>query len=97
MPFLTQPSPFPGLGLAPPMASITVEAGDYRLFENKIIIKSDFAEDHFFYQLKCAKMHRFAKGFKNHRRHPLIRPPQPAGYRYINPALLPPFILGFPP
>jgi hypothetical protein len=28
MPFLTQPSPFPGLGLAPPMAPITVEAGD---------------------------------------------------------------------
>jgi hypothetical protein len=28
MPFLMQPSPFPGLGLAPPMAPITVEAGD---------------------------------------------------------------------
>jgi hypothetical protein len=31
MPFLTQPSPFPGLGLAPPMAPITVEAGDVRV------------------------------------------------------------------
>jgi hypothetical protein len=30
MPFLTQPSPFPGLELAPPMASITVEAGDFK-------------------------------------------------------------------
>jgi hypothetical protein len=29
MPFLMQPSPFPGLGLAPPMAPITVEAGSY--------------------------------------------------------------------
>jgi hypothetical protein len=29
MPFLTQPSPFPGLGLAPQMAPITVEAGDF--------------------------------------------------------------------
>jgi hypothetical protein len=28
MHFLTQPSSFPGLGLAPPMALITVEAGD---------------------------------------------------------------------
>jgi hypothetical protein len=28
MPFLMQPSPFPGLGLAPPMAPITVEAGN---------------------------------------------------------------------
>jgi hypothetical protein len=28
MPFLMQPSPFPGLGLAPPMAPITVEAGE---------------------------------------------------------------------
>jgi hypothetical protein len=28
MPFLTQPSPFQGLGLAPPMALITVEAGN---------------------------------------------------------------------
>jgi hypothetical protein len=27
MPFLTQPSSFPGLGLVPPMAPITVEAG----------------------------------------------------------------------
>jgi hypothetical protein len=29
MPFLTQPSPFPGLGLAPPLAPIMVEAGDW--------------------------------------------------------------------
>jgi hypothetical protein len=29
MPFLTQSSPFPGLGLASPMAPIMVEAGDY--------------------------------------------------------------------
>jgi hypothetical protein len=28
MPFLMQPSPFPGLGLSPPMAPITVEAGN---------------------------------------------------------------------
>jgi hypothetical protein len=41
MPFLTQHSPFPGLGLAPPMAPIKVEAGEkvlksvhlYRLIE----------------------------------------------------------------
>jgi hypothetical protein len=35
MPFLMQPSPFPGLGLAPPMAPIMVEAGD----EQKLFIK----------------------------------------------------------
>jgi hypothetical protein len=29
MPFLTQPSQFPGLRLAPPMAPITVEAGNF--------------------------------------------------------------------
>jgi hypothetical protein len=28
MPFLAQPSPFQGLGLAPPMAPIMVEAGE---------------------------------------------------------------------
>jgi hypothetical protein len=37
MPFLTQPSPFPGLGLAPPMAPITVEAGDFQIAEKQLI------------------------------------------------------------
>jgi hypothetical protein len=36
MPFLTQPSPFPGLGLAPPMAQIMVEAGEKNLFANRV-------------------------------------------------------------
>jgi hypothetical protein len=63
MPFLTQPSPFPGLELAPPMASIMVEAGDYRLFENKTIIKSDLAEDHFF--TNCIEMCQNAQIRKN--------------------------------
>jgi hypothetical protein len=31
MPFLMQPSPLPGLGLAPPMAPITVEAGECKI------------------------------------------------------------------
>jgi hypothetical protein len=43
MPFLMQPSPFPGLGLAPPMAPIMVEARDLNKMNpiNKIFNKTN--------------------------------------------------------